>query len=369
MSAANIVNWKDFDPSRLSLDKPQNKTFDGTKNGGTKGSYAIAKLVYSYPTPNGGFVKDDLYFEQCPINVSGLLEPQEGATNTKDVQIKAVYDISDADVNKFLNVMDAFYKRLCELIMPLKMDLKVKDFNANTATALFKHPIYRPTDSISGEVDITKKPSQFYKLRKTFNSMTQFFSLVEKKPLSWDKVKTAEFKCIPLIVYDRLYAGGNGKISLQSYVSSAVVLPGIRQIGTTNRQANTIDNIKQHNPDYVNQQLQELNELQGISSNDNTKNVKNDNNAEIGEKPISLKSDGNTNQSNDNNSSVNVQSSPVVPVNNVPTPNLTNILNSNVSIQPPINTQVPPGAVNIPGMNMFQLPPGIQLPPGVMINK
>jgi hypothetical protein len=262
MAQGNMVNWKDFNPQLVSIEKPQAKQFDNTKNGGAKGNYAIAKLVYSYSAPNGTIVKDDLYLELCETSVRGFQYPQEGSAS-KDIQIKAGFDITSQSTKEFIGKMNGFYKRLIELILPVKMDLKCKDFTMATASALFKHPIYFPTDSISNEIDDTKNPSQYYKLRNNANQKTNFYSLADtKNAVNWDKLKTAEFKGYPLIVFDRLYAGGNGKISLQSYVSSFVMLPGIRPMGTANRQVGTINNINTEHPDFVDAQKQEISDLE-----------------------------------------------------------------------------------------------------------
>jgi hypothetical protein len=103
--------------------------------------------------------------------------PQEGGFGN-DIQIKCTYDISDNDVIEFLKVMDIFYKRLIELIIPYKLELKSKDFSIQFAKALFKHPIYRPTDAVSGEEDLTKTPSQYYKIKNSYNQKTTFHSLI-----------------------------------------------------------------------------------------------------------------------------------------------------------------------------------------------
>jgi hypothetical protein len=167
-------------------------------------------------------------------------------------------------------------------------------------------------------------------------------------------VQNAEFSGFPLVVYDRLYSNGNGKITLQSYVTSFVVLPGIIQLGTMNRQISTIDYINSQHPDYKKQQEVELANLAAAMSSMtnmsissvNVSNNKKQESIPIGEQPLSL-----TKKSESSS-------------------NLSEILNSNTNINISNNTttttipQVPPGVqTSISQPVSFQLPTGIILPP------
>ena len=233
------------------------KSYDNTdKPDGKKGEYYNAEILYLYP-PKGkrtNEIKDKLYFEQCLSNCNGIRP--KGGDNKKD-SIQCVYDRSLPDTVKFLAVMESFYSRLVDLIIPFKVDLKSKEFTKVTAKALMKELIYMPTDKITGESDPHKNPSQFYNLNSYANNKTTFYKL-DKKEFEWKELQKAQFRCIPLIRYDKLYAGGNGKISVQSDVQSVVVHTDIKAVGSINRQAGTIDKIKIESPEAIEEQKKNL---------------------------------------------------------------------------------------------------------------
>jgi hypothetical protein len=295
MSQTNFVNWKQFDPARLSIEKPESKPWEN-KAENKKGSYLKAKIMYLYDAPNGTMIKDTLYFEHCPSFFEGLTTSDNNGK--KETQTQARYDISKVETRQFLEVCDKIYNRLIDLVIPLKDDFNSKEFNKATAKALMKHIIYRPVDTITGETDPNKNASQYHKVYTFGKSQTLFISL-KKEKCGYDLLKTAQFHGIPLISYDTLYSGGNGKISIQSHMSSCVITSKLETLGSNNRQMVTADEQSKIDPNMVEQQVESIKDLselmksmQSVSMGSATKSGPSgppvDNSAPLGENPVNL---------------------------------------------------------------------------------
>jgi hypothetical protein len=291
MSDDFMVNWKDFDVAKVSIEKPDSKSFDNTAKGGQKGNYAIAELKYLYRKANGAEVKEKLYLEQPRVTCNGFQMPSDKNSGTS---IMCIYDISDPEIIQFLSKMDQLYMKIVELTIPYKNDMKCPKLSRELAPAIINPLIYRPKDLITDQIDPTKKPTQYYKLRDFKNQRTQFFRIAENKSFEWENLQSSEFSGYPLICFDRLYSNGTGKITIQSYTSSFVVLPGeLRALGSVNRQRGTIQRIKESDPEAERKQEQDLDRLNSLnetSSNSVTVSVHQDhrNDAPLTETPTSL---------------------------------------------------------------------------------
>lgn len=394
------VNWKDFDPARLSLDKPVPGSFD--KPDGTKGSYVNAYLKYSYPTSDGKGVKENFYLEMSMCDIEGFQEQaplKDGAQGKPEkpgsLQVKAIYNIARPDTKEFIKVCDRVYSRILELIIPYKMDLKTKDFSAATARALCKHILYLHSDPITGEIDENRSPSQYYKIYEKGRGRTRFYGLKNDTEFNIPELRQAQYSGIPLIAFDKLYSGGNGKISIQYHMASIVIKEGPFPIGSNNRQKGTIEKIRETNPDLVAKQesnhkalLASMQELTGISVSSATSGAptrKDD--TPLSETPVSLEKPQQQPQVQPQQSAVPMPSEPARPsvqtkqdgimaylTATTPTTSQGPAPINPVIVPQSIGTTPPPapsaGAMAIPGLPPgFQMPPGFQFPPGMQVSQ
>ena len=358
MASDLMVNWKDCDPARISLEKPAPKSFDHTPSGGKKGTNIMASIKYLYVKSNGTEVKDVFYIEQPKVTCKGFQLPDD---KHSDTSVMCIYDISENDTRPFLDKMTQIYDRIVDLAIPHKVELKCNSLTKTLAPAIINQLIYRHRDPITDQADMTRNPTQYYKLRNYTNQKTIFHKIKQGEKFVWKDLENSEFSGFPLICFDRLFTTGNGKISVQAYLSSFVVLPGeLRPLGTSNLQQRTINKIKETDPEAEIKQaqdLEKLNSLTGAITTSVTTKTEKVEQSPLTENPVNLetKRPGAGIGLSDvlrSQAPANIQVTPSLVPQTAPTP-------------VPVTVQVPQPILPAP---IMQLPPGFALPPNFPIN-
>lgn len=374
-----FVNWRDLQFERVIVEKPVPRQYD--KGGGQKGSYTTADVKYLYPMPDGRNVSDSLYIELMECEVEGFQEPRpskDGSVAAKpgELQVKTVFGIAKSETREFLAFMEKLWSKICELIIPHRMELKSKDFGPQTARALCKELIYRPTDAITGVVDETKNASQFFKVIKSGRGQTKFRNLQKQGcEMTIEELKNSQYTGIPLIQYKSLYSGGNGKISVQGSLNS-MVIKRIGTLGSTNRQVATIERLQKENPELIEQQKRDLLALTGTMpdlAGMSTSSVMSGRTQARDQTPLS---DTAVSLSKSEPTTTTVTQTPVqqtlIPQSVVPPPTLNVATMPGLPLPPnPSMLTMPPGSLQqilTPGAAPgYQIPPGFQMPPGYQI--
>ena len=112
-------------------------------------------------------------------------------------------------------MLDKIHCRMVDLVCEpaTKLALKARNVDAGLAKAKgmnFKKLVYFPEDKATGEPDLNKNPTQYFKLNTYEQYKTKFTILNKDRQLEiieWKLIQQAEFGGFPLIKYSHIYSG------------------------------------------------------------------------------------------------------------------------------------------------------------------
>jgi len=254
----SIVTYVNFDVTRLTCTAPESKPIPQNNTNVVPGApapppsyYYQIPLMYNFGTPENRIL-NDFELEGCELVSSIGIQSKPNQQGRIEHSIMVKFDMADSDQVSFINCLNSVYTGSCFILQQLKGAVKLYDFNAQAPGGLFKSPIYRPRDEVTGDYIQGRAPSMFLKLfsRGYGGSVEQtLFTDLECNPIPWEYLRSVELKFIPLFHVKRIYCGG-GKASLQMEVKSAIVT-SVTARNTTTRQTATIERIKQSRPEVV----------------------------------------------------------------------------------------------------------------------
>lgn len=251
------ITYENFDETMLSCSLPEKKQVPNSK----ETYYHIMPYLYNYGTKDNRFL-GEFFLEGCELTSTRGIISKPNPQGRIEHSILCKFDDSDEN-KKFLSVFDKIFKVSANFLFKNKGTVKMPLFNEMMAEATgFKYPIYKPTDSITGEVDDSKSSSIFFKLfsRGTVNKEQTLFTDLNKKPIPWFLLNDVTIKFIPLLHFKRTFIGGNGRALIQIEMESAIIT-SIIACGSLTKQISTIDKLNQQNPilnDLVSSQLARL---------------------------------------------------------------------------------------------------------------
>ncbi|CAH6420746.1 Hypothetical protein HVR_LOCUS1278 [uncultured virus] len=249
----NFATYNDYTNTRLSCTPPEQKTVPGTGPGTDKppAFYYQVPLMYNFGTPEVRAL-NDFMFEGCEMETGFGIQSKPGQSGRLEHTVMVRFDSNNPEHTRLLESVGQIHAGCCFILQQYKGAVKLYDFNATAPGGLFKSPVYRPRDDMTGDYIQGRAPSMFLKLfsrgKPPMVEQTLFTGL-DGKPIPWTLLQGVEMKFIPLIHVKRIYVGG-GKASLQMEVVSAVVT-SIRARNTTTRQMGTIQRLQQSRPELI----------------------------------------------------------------------------------------------------------------------
>lgn len=246
------TTYTEFDVTRLACTPAEQKMIPGTGPGTDKppGFYYQIPLMYNFGTPDVRILNEFL-IEGCEMETKYGIQTKPNQQGTGlDHTIVCRFDVGNLEHNQFMSTINSIHGGCCHIIYAMRGAVKIYDFNASSPGGLFKNPVFRPRDEVTGEYIQGRAPSIYFKLfcrgQAPYEEKT-LFTAPDGKPTRWELLRHVEMKFIPLIRVKRLYCGG-GKASLQMEVASAVITK-IAPRNTTTLQMNTIHRLQQSRPE------------------------------------------------------------------------------------------------------------------------
>jgi hypothetical protein len=263
----HFINWKQFEPARLTMDKvltkmpPPKTETDPTKKAEVPQPYQQADWNYLYLLPDGKEIKDSFIMELCDMRCFGLEISDKGKYT--QYQCKGSFNKNTPEIQACIDMLNLVHCRMVDLICEpnTKMALRATNVDADLAKrkgTVFKKLVFFALDKATGEVDYNKNPSQYYKLSNYEASKTKFTVPTDTGKidvLDWDIIKNAEYTGRPLIKYSHVYSNGAGTSCQAQMVSMAIT--DIKSRGSTILQKDTLSELAK-NPEMVNQVSQGL---------------------------------------------------------------------------------------------------------------
>ena len=247
------VTYSDYTNNRLTCTQREEKMVPGTGPGTEKppAVYYQVPLLYNYGHGENKSL-NDFMLEGCELESSFGIQSKPGQSGRMEHTLMTKINMNDAEQARFVDSIGQIHAGCCYILGQMKGAVKMFDFNPQAPGGLFKNPIYRPRDEITGDYIPGRAPSIFFKLfsrgKAPYAEQTLFTGL-DEKPIPWTLLQNVEMKFIPLIHIKRVYVGG-GKASLQMEVVSAIVT-SIRARGTATRQSTTIQRLRTDRPELT----------------------------------------------------------------------------------------------------------------------
>ncbi len=246
------VNYTEFDAEKLFASTPETKQIPGQSS-----TYQQLPLLYNYGT-NEEPLMDALYLEGPKLkSTQGISAKMFNGKEVHSIGVR--FPEADPEALAFLQALGQLYVRTAQLLMHNKQQGLVKiDINQQTLPGLYKDPVYRPKDPLTGEILPGRTASIYHKLNATNYGRTLFTDLQGEK-IEWSLLENAEIEFIYLVHISSIYIGG-GKASLQMKMESAVVL-SVVGAGSVTRQGSTIEAVVAQDPglrDKVKEQIAKL---------------------------------------------------------------------------------------------------------------
>lgn len=247
----DFATYKNYTSARLSGSEPEEKSPKGTgQNGAPIPKYKQIVLAYNYGK-NGTPAYDSFYLEGPTLKSPGGIVTKDGPSGRPESSIMVRFDKYDPEQALFLSVLDDIHMTCAKMIEHYKGKLKCPKFCAVGCEDIFKPLYYTPINTETGEKDEGKAPSMFLKLF-TRGAGTKYeektlFTDLDEKPVSWDKLVSAEVSFKPLIVVQRIFCGS--KFSLKAELVSAVLTDTPKRKGWSTRQTSTIKKLNDESPE------------------------------------------------------------------------------------------------------------------------
>jgi hypothetical protein len=237
--------------TRVSCTPSEQKAVPGTgpaANPPTPPSYYYQiPLMYNFGTAEKP-VLNEFLFEGCELETKGI-QSKLNQQARMEHSIMSKFDGNNPDHNRMIEAINHIHAGCCYIIQQMRGAVKLYDFNAQAPGGLFKNPIYRARDEVTGEFIPGRAPAVFFKLFDRGPGQRTLFTGPDGKEIDWELLKSVDMKYIPLIHIKRIFCGG-GKASLQMEVVSAVVTKVVAS-GSVTRQLPTIHNLQQSRPELV----------------------------------------------------------------------------------------------------------------------
>lgn len=248
----DFVRYSEFDPARVGHNSPESKAIPGKQGQ----FYQQIILNYNYGTDEKPDVKD-LFIELPHVSSSGISEMAGKEGEKISYSMYVPLNIRDPKCELFIKKYSEMFNKTAAILEKNRVAVKLPAFKGEMSEMCgYKHPIYYPTDKVTGEKIIGRNPSMYVKLHKAGAGHLEektLFTDLKRNPIDWKLLYGVEMNMIPLVHVKKIYIGV--KPSLQMEIVSAVVTRLIKK-NTETRQSSTIDSWIQQNPD-ADEKLQE----------------------------------------------------------------------------------------------------------------
>jgi hypothetical protein len=270
MSNVQIINFRDFDVSKMGISKPESKVLSGSKDT----TYTLLPLFY----------KDK--GQRIPIFIEGPeMIASQGITSKffgdkENFGITKWFDSSNKDEKQFEDLLNTIYDKVIELIgsKPVyKVKMGVKSlFDKTPPETWLNRLVFYPRDKETEEIIEDKQPSFIFKCvyrsgPKGFYKTV--FTGVNGKELSWNLLKNKKIKFIPLLNIKAIFNGI--KKCIQTEMKEAVILD-ISKMDTKFAQQTTINRLVEKDPELVSNFEKQLKLLEDSSESDSDSDEEDD---------------------------------------------------------------------------------------------
>lgn len=262
--------YENFNGAHVQSSEPKSKTYQTVQGLQT---YHETPLLYNYGTTEVPIV-DRCFVEFPPVMCNGGIvyqkeekkstKPQNNKNPGDEMYVKESYsvmftfDLQDPDIQKFLPKMDELHRGVAQSLVPWKAKIGLRHLDPKNPEATgLKNPIYYKVNELTNERVVGRNPSLWVKLNHWKNSKTMFTDL-NNNPIDWSLLYDVDIKMIPLVNAKQVYSGT--KASIQFELVSAIILD-IAPAGTKPKQVSTVEKYKQKYSglaDKVSSQLAQL---------------------------------------------------------------------------------------------------------------
>lgn len=213
-----VVNYADIKAENvfaLSVKTDKSKHPDPTK----QITYMSLPLLYNYGTLDQRSVKD--WREELPLAYStgGIFEKEDEKGSSK-YSLLLKFNLNRDETKVFLGKNKESYGAIARAVFAQKGQLKCFDMDVERPASTIKDLVQFPRDKVSGEPIPGADPQAYVKVRP----WSCAFIGLDGKPIHWRLLQNVNIEGIPLVHKESVYAGGNGKASLQARLVSMVVL-------------------------------------------------------------------------------------------------------------------------------------------------
>lgn len=212
------------------------------------------QIVLSYNYGLGDFpVVDEFFFEFCEVTTSQGLVSKLNMQRRMEHSILIKFDATSKENDKVIDCINRIYSACVLPIFNSRGIIRLPEFDAQRPAALFKNPVYRPRDKLTLELLEGRALSMYLKCftRGTYPyiEQTTFTHPGDTKiPISWEMLRFAEIKFIPLVQFKNIYCGT--KASIQMEMVSAIVTK-ITPRGGSRRQDDTAAELRESRPELA----------------------------------------------------------------------------------------------------------------------
>lgn len=252
-TSKNYILYSEFETEKLKFYSPEAKKIPNPP-GVTKpqATYYQLPIAYNFSQKQGVSAFKEFFIEGPELETKTGIRSEPAQQGDKMMHsLPCRFDLSDDQQVKFLGVINSFREVCVAELAKVKGQVGLHYFDAKSPDALFKDPIFRPRDKITGDLLEGASPSIFFRLfkRGKLPYVTQtVFTGLDSTPLNWNMLQMVTMKFIPLIHIKHIYCGA--KASIQMEVVSAVITR-IVPVGSASMQMSTISRIREQNPDLV----------------------------------------------------------------------------------------------------------------------
>src|SRR5581483_1086474 len=228
-----VVPYHEFKPENLfalSVESKKSAHTDPTK----QISYMSMPLLYNYGTPENKIVKD-LHMELAEAYSTGGIYEKEDDRGKSSFSLLLKFSSARPETKTFLTHHKIFYTAVAQTIFAQKGPLKCFEMDKDRPATTFKDLVQYRRDKVSGEVIPGSDPQMYVKVKP----WSAVFVGLDGKPIPWRVLQNVNMTGIPLVHYESIYAGGNGKASLQAKLVSMVVTK-VEPRGNANLQQGTV---------------------------------------------------------------------------------------------------------------------------------
>ena len=254
--------YKTFNAKNITNSAPVKRTPKIGSDGKQAPDYHTIPLSYNVGTDEVPLF-ENFELEGCELStpVGITSKPNQNDPSKLEDSILAKFDTSNEEHAKFLEVIDQIYNKAVSIIEGVKFVVKKPKFDPNSPHAIFKHPIYIPTDEASGEVLVGRLPSMFLRIFSrgsgAFKDETLFVDGYNK-PIEKKILYGVEMKFIPLFHFKWIHVGTG--INLQIELKSAAVTY-VKKRNTESTQFATINSLAAIRPNYASDLASQLAKL------------------------------------------------------------------------------------------------------------